>query len=114
MFNVSNMFYKCCYTVRHYLCSFLIMFHYVLFSGKTNILFLLFNGETFDYIGSQRMLYDMLNDDFPVDGLGPNNNILPLIKPADIKLYVELSQMGNYKNNLYIHYLKEHSVVRAL
>lgn len=60
------------------------------------------------------MLYDMLNDDFPVDGLGPNNNILPVIKPADVKLYIEISQLGNNKNNLYIHYLKEQFMVSVL
>lgn len=60
------------------------------------------------------MLYDMLNGDFPVDGLGPNSNILPLIKPKDIKLFIEISQLGNNKKNLYIHYLKEQSMVSML
>lgn len=58
------------------------------------------------------MLYDMLNDDFPVQGLEPNSDILPLIKPKDIKLYIELSQLGNTnEEKLYVHYLKEHSMV---
>lgn len=56
------------------------------------------------------MLYDMLNNNFPVEGLGPKNDILPLIKPKDIKLYIELSQLGNIKNGkLYMHYLNENN-----
>ncbi|XP_063001968.1 nicastrin [Elgaria multicarinata webbii] len=31
-----------------------------------NIMFVFFQGETFDYIGSSRMVYDMQNDKFPV------------------------------------------------
>lgn len=30
-----------------------------------NVLFILFNGESYDYIGSQRLVYDMENGDFP-------------------------------------------------
>lgn len=33
--------------------------------GSPNVLFALFNGETYDYIGSQRMVYDMEKGDFP-------------------------------------------------
>ncbi|CAD6993198.1 nicastrin isoform X2 [Ceratitis capitata] len=32
---------------------------------KTNILFVIFNGESYDYIGSQRFVFDMENFDFP-------------------------------------------------
>lgn len=71
----------------------------------------MFNGETYDYIGSQRMLYDMLNGSFPVEGLEPNNSILPLIKPDDIKFYIEISQLGNDREQIYIHYLKEQNIV---
>ncbi|XP_028896063.2 nicastrin [Zeugodacus cucurbitae] len=33
---------------------------------KLNILFVIFNGESFDYIGSQRFVYDLENLDFPL------------------------------------------------
>ncbi|GAB0096673.1 Nicastrin [Sergentomyia squamirostris] len=32
---------------------------------QTNVLFALFNGESFDYIGSQRFVYDLQHGDFP-------------------------------------------------
>ncbi|XP_055923989.1 nicastrin isoform X2 [Eupeodes corollae] len=34
-------------------------------NDKYNILFVVFNGETYDYIGSQRFVYDMSNKSFP-------------------------------------------------
>ncbi|KAJ8967043.1 hypothetical protein NQ314_003160 [Rhamnusium bicolor] len=82
-------------------------------NGKKNVLFVLFNGETYDYIGSQRLLYDMQRGDFPVKGLGDNNDILPIIRPEDIGLFIELSQLGNSKdeNNLFVHYLKDNAEV---
>ncbi|VVC32764.1 Hypothetical protein CINCED_3A001406 [Cinara cedri] len=55
-----------------------------------NIMFILFNGEAYDYIGSSRIVYDMLQGDFP-------NNIIKFNKDH-VGLYVELSQ---------IHYEKE-------
>ncbi|CAH1110152.1 unnamed protein product [Psylliodes chrysocephalus] len=79
-------------------------------AGKKNVLFFLFNGETYDYIGSQRMLYDMLNGNFPI----PNANdtdILPAIGPEDIDLFVEISQLGNINQKLYVHYLNDGKVV---
>lgn len=33
--------------------------------NNLNVLFMLFNGESYDYIGSQRFLYDLKNNDFP-------------------------------------------------
>lgn len=53
-------------------------------------MFILFNGEAYDYIGSSRMVYDMLNDNFPNDIIKFNQ--------SHIGLFVELSQ---------IHYDKE-------
>lgn len=34
-------------------------------SESTNVLFVLFNGESYDYIGSQRFLYDVNKGYFP-------------------------------------------------
>lgn len=46
-----------------------------------NIMFLLFQGETFDYIGSSRMVYDMTNGKFP-------------IALENIDSFIELNQIG--------------------
>lgn len=34
-------------------------------SDKPNVLFVLFNGESYDFIGSQRFVYDISGGDFP-------------------------------------------------
>uniref|UniRef100_A0AAR5Q431 Nicastrin n=1 Tax=Dendroctonus ponderosae TaxID=77166 RepID=A0AAR5Q431_DENPD len=72
-------------------------------SVQTNVLFILFNGETYDYIGSQRLLYDMERGHFPTD-LPPNNPILPTIYPENVTLFIELSQLG-VGEATYAHYL---------
>lgn len=59
-----------------------------------NIMFILFNGEAYDYIGSSRMVYDMLHDDFP-------NDIVKL-KQSHVGLYVELSQI-HYDKEVFFH-----------
>ncbi|KAI5632519.1 nicastrin domain-containing protein [Phthorimaea operculella] len=51
----------------------------------SNILWTLFNGEAFDYIGSQRVAYDLSRGSWP-----PVN---PL-RPVDVQLHVELGQIG--------------------
>ncbi|VEN39545.1 unnamed protein product [Callosobruchus maculatus] len=79
--------------------------------AKLNVLFILFNGETYDYIGSQRLLYDMLKGDFPVKGLDETNSILPIIRPDDIELFIELSQLGNNRDELYMHYLQNRTEI---
>ncbi|CAH1736880.1 nicastrin [Aphis gossypii] len=55
-----------------------------------NVMFILFNGEAYDYIGSSRVVYDMLDGNFPNDLIKLNN--------SHVGMYVELSQ---------IHYDKE-------
>lgn len=55
-----------------------------------NIMFILFNGEAYDYIGSSRVAYDMEMQNFP-------NDIIKL-QQNHVGLFVELSQ---------IHYDKE-------
>lgn len=50
-----------------------------------NILFTLFNGEAFDYIGSQRVAYDLNR------GVWPDHAPLTL---DDIQLHVEVGQIG--------------------
>ncbi|XP_070807107.1 nicastrin [Pituophis catenifer annectens] len=56
-----------------------------------NIMFAFFQGETFDYIGSSRMVYDMQNDRFP-------------IKLENIDSFLELSQVALRSNaSLWMH-----------
>ncbi|XP_052737309.1 nicastrin [Bicyclus anynana] len=50
-----------------------------------NVLWTLFNGEAFDYIGSQRIAYDLSRGAWPP--------VAPL-SPSDIRLHVELGQLG--------------------
>ncbi|XP_028165735.1 nicastrin [Ostrinia furnacalis] len=54
-------------------------------SYDTNVLFTLFNGEAFDYIGSQKVAYDISKTAWP--------QVNPL-SPADIPLHIELGQIG--------------------
>ncbi|XP_066260792.1 nicastrin [Euwallacea similis] len=78
---------------------------------KKNVLFILFNGETYDYIGSQRLLYDMERGHFPTD-LPLGNDILPTIYPNNISLFIELSQL-TMSNAIYAHYLgNDNDIVR--
>lgn len=58
------------------------------------------------------MVYDMRKGNFPIKDLGENNNIIPIIKPGDISLFIELSQLGNSRDrNLFVHYLKQSTEV---
>ncbi|CAH2267190.1 jg2922 [Pararge aegeria aegeria] len=50
-----------------------------------NVLWTLFNGEAFDYIGSQRIAYDLSRGAWPP--------VSPL-SPSDIRLHIELGQLG--------------------
>ncbi|XP_045760866.1 nicastrin isoform X3 [Maniola jurtina] len=59
-----------------------------------NVLWTLFNGESFDYIGSQRIAYDLSRGAWPP--------VAPLA-PSDVRLHIELGQLGGslqlFKNN---------------
>lgn len=55
---------------------------------KFNVLFMLFNGEAYDYIGSQRFLYDVLQNDFPADSPAP-------IRLDDIKLLIDIGSLDS-------------------
>lgn len=83
-------------------------------SGIENVLFLLIHGESFNYIGSSRIVYDMQNDAFPFnltdavrEGKFYHNGTQPLLHPRKIKYWVELGQLGmgpqQIKDTLYIH-----------
>lgn len=71
------------------------------FRNLTNILFIIFNGEAFDYIGSSRVVFDMQKGVFPIE---PAKNIE---QPATLNLdhishFIELSQLApDSANNTY-------------
>lgn len=65
--------------------------------AKENVLFILFNGEAYDYIGSSRVVYDMNRGQFPF-----TENPIGL---DDISLFIELSQLRNDRSVIY-HSLK--------
>ncbi|RZB39345.1 Nicastrin and/or Peptidase M28 domain containing protein [Asbolus verrucosus] len=74
-----------------------------------NVLFLLFNGESYDYIGSQRFVYELLKGNFP----SKSKKFLPNITIDDIDLYIELSQL-NATETLVAHYLRDGKPERFL
>ncbi|XP_035704383.1 nicastrin isoform X2 [Folsomia candida] len=59
-----------------------------------NVYFILFHGETFGYIGSSRMVYDMKNGDFPQGIKNDSQNTTAMLNIKDIKYYIELGQLG--------------------
>lgn len=64
-------------------------------------MFILFNGEAYDYIGSSRVAYDMLKGNFP-------NNIVKL-NQDHIGLFVELSQI-HYDKEIFFHHSIKYNV----
>ncbi|XP_044763682.1 nicastrin [Coccinella septempunctata] len=73
---------------------------------NTNILFVIFDGETFDYIGSQRMLYDMERGNFPVETENGTSTFLPVIRANDILLFLEFSQLSRTNEIVFAHRYK--------
>lgn len=67
------------------------------FSAR-NIMFILFNGEAYDYIGSSRVVYDMLDGNFPND--------LIKLNQSRVGLFVELSQIHYDKEVVFYHPIK--------
>ncbi|XP_078049963.1 nicastrin [Augochlora pura] len=63
-------------------------------ANNRNIVFSLFNGEAFDYIGSSRLIYDLKEDRF--HALGGVK-----LKFDDIESVIEFGQLS--KDNLYLH-----------
>ncbi|XP_046423774.1 nicastrin isoform X2 [Neodiprion pinetum] len=62
--------------------------------GKTNVVFSLFNGEAFDYIGSSRFVFDLKNGSF--HSLGEKTLMFDQIRTV-----VELGQLG--EGDIYLH-----------
>ncbi|XP_043226117.1 nicastrin-like isoform X1 [Amphibalanus amphitrite] len=66
----------------------------------TNVMFMLFSGESFDYIGSDRMVYDMSLGKFPPQAVVPDDEKAgSKRRPAPMRLsnvsyYLELNQLA--------------------
>ena len=58
-------------------------------------MFTLFNGESFDYIGSSKMMYDMQNNKFPeeITSNDEPKEQWPLIDIESIRAHLELGQL---------------------
>lgn len=59
-----------------------------------NILFIIFNGEAFDYIGSSRIVFDMQKHLFPIRILDGIRDQPALIDLTHISHFIELSQLA--------------------
>jgi len=80
-------------------------------NGIENILFLLIHGESFDYIGSSRLLYDMQHDSFPFNlslaeekGTFYSNSSQPPLSLPHLHSWLELGQLSpNSTEYVYLH-----------
>lgn len=69
-----------------------------------NIFMALFNGESFDYIGSSRMVYDMLGNKFPRPLNDDNPLQGPLVSLEHIKYWIELGSLAAHNDStVYLH-----------
>lgn len=76
-----------------------------------NIIFLLINGESFDYIGSSRIIYEIQNNIFPYKPVPdiPEEKQSPPLQMNSIGLIVELDEIIH--SSLFYHTnVKENSV----
>ncbi len=85
-----------------------------------SVLFALLQGESFDYIGSSRMVYDMTEGKFPEERPGSNKDdneaedvedeekekaktYWPLIDLKSMDFYLELGQLFNHEDQVFLH-----------
>ena len=79
--------------------------------GISNVLFLLIHGESFDHIGSTRLVDDMMKSGFPFNNSDPSvtekskNGSQPNFSLENIHSFIELDQLVNINNNkaVYVH-----------
>lgn len=62
-------------------------------ASQPNVLFILFNGESYDYIGSQRFVYDVKQGWFPSKASATNPIAL-----ENIDLHIDVGSLDNLKN----------------
>ena len=63
-------------------------------SNDKNIMFVLFEGESWDYIGSSRMVWEMARDEFPNRVIKDQEDQIAQISLDHIHSFIELSQVG--------------------
>uniref|UniRef100_U5EXI1 Nicastrin n=1 Tax=Corethrella appendiculata TaxID=1370023 RepID=U5EXI1_9DIPT len=77
-------------------------------SNDRNVLFLAFNGESYDYIGSQRFVYDLQRQAFPSSGAQTNPITL-----ENIDLMIDLGTLDDL-NNIEIYHTTNYPEVEQL
>ena len=77
---------------------------------ERNVLFALFDGEAFDYIGSSRTVFDMSSGNFPVDSDYKKGEALNMsqIQTKHFSHFIELNQLGLRGNDTQTHKLFIH------
>lgn len=75
------------------------------FSSATDIMFAFFQGESFDYVGSQRMAYDLRKGIFKEGGAN--------ISLASFKHIIEIGHVGMYNSKYYTHFSSKSSADTA-
>jgi hypothetical protein len=87
--------------------------------ADNNVLFLLLNGESYDYIGSSRVVWDMQNGIFPMKPSSSATCEPPPLSLHNIALFIELGQISTLGRepgsnmttlNFHQHYPKSNSV----
>ncbi|KAI8480669.1 hypothetical protein Bbelb_416180 [Branchiostoma belcheri] len=66
--------------------------------GMKDVMFVFFQGESFDYIGSSRMVYDMKRGQFP-EKLDDEVLQPSLVNTTNIQYYLEVSQVGLWEQS---------------
>lgn len=64
--------------------------------GDSNVLFAIFNGEAYDYIGSGRMAYDLTNSQFNPKSKSEYSLNLPSFNFQELAYFIELNQLAAY------------------
>ena len=87
-------------------------------SGISNVMFAFFNGESFDYLGSSSMVYNMMNSTFPPSedtkeaevndienepDIQDEKVVWPKINLNSLKMVLELDQLYQSESQLYAH-----------
>lgn len=79
--------------------------------SNRNIVFALLDSEPFDYTGSNRMIYNMLENTFPngyfIRQSENDTNAMSNTNLKSIEFIINLDQMANYPNSDYIHFHSE-------
>lgn len=70
-------------------------------SDNPNVLFVLFNGESYDFIGSQRLMYDLNKGYFPPKSQGTHE-----IGIENIGLMVDIGALDDLQS-LFVYHAKE-------